>query len=817
MPKYWRGRFGLVLLALALAPAAAQPPGSGGTLRGMVRDSSGAPAPAAAVELLHPAGGVPQQRRAGTDGAFLIQGIAPGSYRLRVSLAGFETYTAEVAIRPAASVEMHIRLDLAGQRTSVTVAGGSGGLIDSRPGAAETVDGTLLAVLPALSPDSGLNDAIVLTAAGVAADSNGFFHPLGDHAQVSYVVDGQPIADQRNKVFSTSIPANAIQSMEMISSLPAAEYGDKTSLVINAATRSALGQKPSASLAASYGSFGSPGEEATLGLGTARFGSFLAFNAARTGRFLDTPEFRPIHDIGNTGAVFERIDLQRGKGTFHLSLLAARNWMQVPNTYDQPEQDQRQKVVSWNVAPGYQHTAGPHTLASVNVFLRRDAVNYYPSRDPAHDLPATVAQSRSLVNAGVRADISRMQGRHNWKAGVHAARTRLEEEFRLGVTDPAYPAPPAARSYRFHGRADIDQLALFAQDSAAIGPLTLSLGLRYDDYRGLTRSSSLQPRGAFSYLFRPTRTVLRGGYSRTMETPTNENLVVSSSTGPGGLAASLFAGGAAQRPLELGRRNQYDAGIQQPLGRRLLLDVSYFRKYTRNAYDFDALLGTPITFPIGWKQSKLDGVSARLSTTDLHGLRLFATMGHANARFFGPENGGIIFNANLAVGAYRQDHDQVFQHNLNVRYQPPGSAWWTDAAWRYDSGLVVGAVNQIDDALALTADQQAVIGLYCGAERASLSHRITRCEGNYGAARIRILAPGAANDDHNPPRTTPRHAVSLSLGNQNLFGAERIRTSVRVTVRNALNTAALYNFLSPFSGTHWLEPRTWQLQLGWAF
>src|SRR5206468_11535464 len=144
-------------------------------------------------------------------------------------------------------------------------------------------------------------------------------------------------------------------------------------------------------------------------------------------------------------------------------------------------------------------------------------------------------------------------------------------------------------------------------------------------------------------------------------TPTTENLVASSSTGSGGLSGNLFAGKVEQRPIALGRRNQYDAGIQQSLGKWILLDVSYFRKYTRNAFDFDALFSTPVIFPIGWKQSKLDGVAARISTIDIHGLRVYATMGHANARFFGPENGGIIFNSNLAIGAYRQDPDQIYQ------------------------------------------------------------------------------------------------------------------------------------------------------------
>ena len=213
-----------------------------------------------------------------------------------------------MTIRTGVPIQLPIRLEVAAGQTTVTVEGDAATLVDTKTSASDTIDRALLAVLPAISPDSGLNDAIMLTTPGVVADSNGFFHPLGDHAQVSYVIDGQPVSDQRNKVFSTSIPANAIQSMEVISGSPAAEYGDKTSLVINATTRSGLGQKPTGSLLASYGSFGMVGEEATLGVGNAHWGNFLVFNAERSGRFLDTPEFWPMHDNGNTGTLFDRMD-----------------------------------------------------------------------------------------------------------------------------------------------------------------------------------------------------------------------------------------------------------------------------------------------------------------------------------------------------------------------------------------------------------------------------------------------------------------------------------------------------------------------------
>src|SRR5579872_2010013 len=797
-----------------------------GTVRVMVVDPDGAVVPSAVVELANTITGFRREAQSGLDGSFVFENVPLSTYLLRASRTGFVPTTRAVLVRSTVPVEATIELALAAQQTIVSVEAHYEDLLDQAPVASHMVDQLTIAALPALSPGSGLNDAITFTTANVAADSNGFFHPLGDHAQVSYVIDGQPISDQRNKVFSTSIPQNAIQSMEVISGSPAAEYGDKTSLVVTAATRSGLGQKPSGSLLFHYGSFGTVGEEATLGLGGTHWGNFSVLNTERSGRFLDTPEFWPMHDIGNSGTFFDRIDfLPNGRDAFHLDVLEARNWLQIPNTYDQPRQDQRQRVISSNIAPGYQRSLNSRALLTVNMFFRRDQVDYYPSRNPLDDVPATIEQHRSLENYGVHSDLSVVRGRHSFKAGVNATQTRLDEEFSLGFTDSSYPGvlPPydltrGGALYRFQGKAIISQVAWFGQDSMTFGNLTLNAGLRYDYYNGLTRGGGPEPRGAFSYLFKPTRTVIRGGYTHSLETPVNENLVASSATGSGGLASALLHGAAVELPIRLGSRNQYDAGIQQSLGKWIQVDVSYFRKYTRNAFDFDALFSTPITFPIGWAQSKLDGEGARISTPDIHGLRVYATMGHANARFFGPETGGIVFNSSLAVGAYRQDHDQVYQQNVNVRYQPRKNGWWGDFTWRYDSGLVVGAVNNLQAALALTADQQAAIGLYCGGVQASPTYRIVTCDSpNYGAQRINILAPGQENDDHNPPRTKPRSIFHLGIGNENLFHTDHLRTVVRFTVLNLSNEASLYNFLSPFSGTHWYQPRTFQAQAGWEF
>ena len=111
--------------------------------------------------------------------------------------------------------------------------------------------------IPLESTTSALSSMVTLSTPGIAADSNGLFHGLGDHAENSFSVDGQPITDQQSKVFSNQLPLDSIESMEVISGAPPAEFGGKTSVVIVATTRSGQGvTTPHGSVTASYGSFG---------------------------------------------------------------------------------------------------------------------------------------------------------------------------------------------------------------------------------------------------------------------------------------------------------------------------------------------------------------------------------------------------------------------------------------------------------------------------------------------------------------------------------------------------------------------------------
>ncbi len=401
----------VLLLSVITRTARAQSIASG-TVDGKVVDPSGAAAEGATVEIRNPLTGYQQSTISDAMGAFHLSNIPFNNYHIDVTLQGFAVSSQDVNVRSTVPMSIKVSLALEGLKQTVNVEAAAADIIETVTFAHADVDISTLQKLPVAAPASGLSDAIVLSSPGVVADSNGFFHPLGDHAQTSFSIDGQPITDQQSKAFSTQLPVNAIQAMEVTTGTPNAEFGDKTSLVVSATTRSGLGStSPKGRVQANYGSFGTPSFSADLGVGGQKFGWFTAFNGLRSGRFLDTPEFQPIHARGNNENTFNRFDFRPGiADAVHANFFYARNSFQQPNSLDQPTQDQHQRVKTLNLAPGYQHTFGSKSLLTINPFVRQDRVNYYPSPDPTDDTPATLAQTRRLTNWGVRGDLSHVIG-----------------------------------------------------------------------------------------------------------------------------------------------------------------------------------------------------------------------------------------------------------------------------------------------------------------------------------------------------------------------------------------------------------------------
>ena len=881
------------------APARSQSAGNAGTIFGTVIDPAGAVIANATVTIQNPVSGYSTHATTDSAGQYQFTNLPLNPYHLTISAASFSPTAQDADVRSSVPITLTTTLQLGTASTVVDVTTTSGDLVEADPVGHTDVDRGLFDKIPLESMTSSVSSLVTLASPGVSADSNGLFHGMGDHASNSFSVDGQAITDQQSKVFSNQIPMDSVQSLEVIPGAPSAEYGGKTSLVIVATTRSGLGEsKPTGEVTASYGSFGSSNVGFNLATGSAKLGNFISANVMNTGRFLDPPEFHAIHDKGNEENLFDRVDYQfTAADSIHLNLGYTRSWFQTPNSYDSEyatqwptnsagvaigsnglavgPADQRAQIQTVNFAPSYTRVINQHTVLNTNYFYRRDGFNYYPSKNPFADRGApdlqqeTIAQQRSLANTGLLTDVTYTHGVNNVKAGVSYEQTFLNEHFQLGIVDPnlinpidCFPTTPCAvllpydltrggSLYRFNGHTDVKEFAAYAQDAITAGPWSGNFGLRFDQYNGLTIANQVEPRLALSYKVKPTGTVLRLSYARTLESPFNENLVLASEGCNYAVIADLIP--CTPSPNQPGFRNDFHAGFEQQLSKYAVLSADYVWKYTHNAYDFSVLGATPITFPIGWHNSKIPGFDGRLDVPAIHNFTAQIVFSSVAARFFTPQTSGLGTipappGSTVTHTPFRIDHDEKFNQTTHAQYQLGQRGPYVGFNWRYDSGQVAGAApcygtlasNDCPQTVplsvsatpsvylqdpfgnALTADQEAQAGFACNGVRASLGHPLPSiCPvAQFTSSLLTIPALNAENDDHNPPRVAPRNLFDLSMGEDNLLHrkeADKRTLSASLTIVNLTNKYALYNFLSTFSGTHFVTPRSITGEIAYHF
>jgi hypothetical protein len=568
-----------------------------------------------------------------------------------------------------------------------------------------------------------------------------------------------------------------------------------------------------------------------------------------------------------------------------------------------PAMDQRSQIKTFNIAPSWSLLINPKMVFTLGSYVRRDDYHYYPSNDPFADLGPlnlqreTIGQHRTLTNAGLHSDLAYVRGINNMKVGATYQQTFLSEADTLGIVDPLLNAPcvnasgfpvyaagitnpsacpsplfpnePVAGSpamgqtptfpypffkpvllpydltrggglYGFNGSTDVKELALYAQDTITAGNWSFNLGLRGDFYNGLTIARQIEPRPGLAYNIKKTSTVLRLSYARTLETPFNENLVLSNNGCDFAVIAALVP--CVPEGLNPGFRNEFHAGLQQAFGRYLVFNGEYIWKYTHNGYDFSVLGNTPITFPIEWHNSKIPGYAGSVRMPEVRGLSASVVFSSVAARFFPPQAGGLGVTVGQNGLPFRIDHDEKFNQSSHLQYQPWKRGPWFAFSWRYDSGQVAGAVpcygvlpgndcsasttlngepavSMVGNGAPLTADEEFEAGFSCAGARATPTTALpaTCPVSQFASSLVTIPAPNKENDDHNPPRIAPRHLFDISIGDDNLLRGDKYKVSVQLTAVNITNNYALYNFLSTFSGTHYVSPRAFTAEIGFHF
>jgi outer membrane receptor protein involved in Fe transport len=764
-----------------------------GTIQGTVKDPNGALVPNATVTVSQPVTGYKQTVTTDAQGTFRIVNVPFNTYKVHAEASAFQPAEQNIDLESAVPLNVELTLSLETATANVTVTADSASMVESDRTSSDTdISQNLLERLVGAAPSRAIEN-IVASTPGFVTDDNGRMHPRGSESQVQYVVDGVPIIDNTSAIFSTSIDARTLRTVEVLTGGIPAEFGDKLAGVINVNTRSGLEGPTEGGLSFSGGSFSTGEVGADFSTHTRKFGFLTNLSASTSQRYLDPPTLDNFHNFGRTGKAFFRLDYQfNSKDSLRGTFTFGGSNFQVPNRLEQEiaGQDEKQRLRDNSQNITYQRIISANTVATVSFFNRHATARLNSNPEST---PVVATQDRSLQNTGFIASLATTKHGHNIKFGGQATFTPIHEQFSFYPTvhfddlindNGNVVANPvnsfnSTNPFLFIGHKTGRTLSAYVQDRFTVFKnFTLDAGVRYDNYRLLIHEQALSPRIGVAYFIPKSKTTLHASYNRFFQPPPAENLLLASSAEANAISPiAVLQGIATVLPILPDKENAFEAGAQQLLSKYFRLNLTVYQKRIKNFSDKDQFFETGVIFPITISSGRVTGEELRLDSTDIHGFRAF--LSYANARAYGvtPINGGLFLgedSSDLQIAGlkFANDHDQRNEAQMQVSYNHKSGVYGIFNA-RYDSGVPT------DVEPGTTLAQFVADG----------------------------FDPRLYNEiDFQRGRVRPRTILNLTVG-ADLFQKERTSLNVQFDVQNLTNELFLYNFESVFSGTHVGFPR----------
>jgi len=775
-----------------------------GTIQGVVKDPTGALVPNAQVTVTQPVTGYKQTTQTDAQGSFKLVNVPFNTYKVHAEAAGFQPAEQSIDLESTVPANLELSLSLEETTAAVTVTTGGAAMLETDRTSSDTDISQTILERPLGAAPSRAIESIVASTPGFVTDDNGRMHPRGSESQVQYVIDGVPVTDNMSAIFSTSLDARTLRTVEVLTGGIPAEFGDKLAGVINVNTRSGLEGPTQGGLSFSGGSFSTGEVAADFSTHTKKLGFLTNLSASTSQRYLDPPTLDNFHNFGRTGKGFFRLDYQFDANN---SLRGVFNFggsnFQVPNRVNQEiaGQDQRQRLRDNSQNISYQHIFSANTVAQFSFFHRQSNAKLLSN---TLSTPVVANQDRTLQNYGGIGSLALTRGSHNIKFGGQVTITPVDEHFSFYPT-VAFPdledqegnvfANPvnnfnAAHPFVFNQSKTGRTLSAYAQDRFTVFKnLTLDLGVRYDNYKLLISDHEISPRIGFAYFIPKTQTTLRASYNRLFQPPPAENLLLASSAEAAALSPiAVLRGVTTVDPILPDKEHSFEAGAQQLLSKQFRLNLTVYQKRIKNFSDKDQFFETGIIFPIAISSGRVTGEEVRLESTDIHGFHTFVS--YANARAFGvtPIRGGLFLGEDpqdlfLSGLKFANDHDQRNEAQFQISYTHHPSGIYASFNGRYDSGVPV------DVEPGTTLSEFVAQG----------------------------FDPRLFNEiDFQRGRVRPRTILDFSVG-ADLMQKERVSMNVQFDVQNITNELFLYNFESVFSGTHIGYPRLFSGRLSLRF
>jgi hypothetical protein len=641
----------------------------------------------ATIHLLSQANQYSAQLETDKLGNIDVARLPYGIYRLEVGQSGFAPAAETVAIRSSIPVVHSVLLKLAPVEETVAVQAANTLIDPEQPGNVDQVGSSFIQHRLAAIPGRSLQD-LVNSQPGWLYEGNAVLHPRGSEYQTQFVVDGIPLTDNRSPGFGPEIEADDVQSLSIYTAGFPAEYGRKMGGVIEVNTVQEAQPGFHGDLVLAGGSFNTENAFAkgqyTAGkntLGGSAGGSM-------TDRYLNpvVPQnYSNTGTLGDFSMRYER-DLTRND-RFSATVRHALSRYDIPNEQVQQAAGQRQTAdnIETMGIVSFEHTFSPHTLARLGGMVRDDTNDF--NSNP-QSTPIEVFQHNRFREGYFKALVIADRGRSEWKAGVESDNAFLRENTGYIITDPGRFDDGTPLTFAFTAqRPDLEQSA-FIQDLVHLGNWSINAGLRWDHYQLLINKQALQPRFAVSRYFPSSNLILHFSYDRIFQTPSSQNILLSSSTQVESLDPTTFF----RLPVQPSVGDYFEGGLTQGLFDKAKLNVNYFRRVVNNYADDDQIDNTSISFPIAFRKAIIYGAEAKLDLPDWKKFYGFLSYSYQVGNAWNPVTGGLFLGAGATAavtqlsGHFPDSQDQRNTVRGRLRYQVH-PRFWLAAGIQYDTGL----------------------------------------------------------------------------------------------------------------------------------
>jgi len=617
------------------------------------------------------------------QGTLTLQRLPYGVYQLQLNQPGFAELSQSVDVHSSIPAEYVLQLKVTAAKESVTVSAANTLIDPDQAGSVNQIGSDSIQNRVSSVPGRSIQD-VLNSQPGWIYEGNAVLHPRDSEYQTQFVVDGIPLTDNRSPSFGPQIEADDVQSVSIYTAGIPAEYGRKLGGVVEINTQQDTQPGFHGQVVLSGGSFDSAGAfaQGQFAWGKNVFGA--SASGGMTSHYLNpvvVQNYTNRGTLGDFSANYQR-DLTP-KDRLHLSVRHELSRYELPN--EQLQQAAGQLQTADNIETmgivSYQHTFSSNVLADLRGMVRDNANDFYSN---THSTPIEILQHNRFREGYFKGSITISHGQHEIKAGAESDNLFLHENFNYKITDPTQYDPDTPLTFSFAGqRPDLEQ-AVYVQDLIRWGNWTLNAGLRWDHYQLMVNRQSLQPRLAVSRYFPSANVVVHFSYDRVFQTPSFENLLLSSST-----AATTLSPVSLQLPVEPSVGNYYEVGLTKAFFSKIKLDTNFFRRAVNNFADDDQIDNTTISFPIAFQKAIVYGAEAKLDLPDWKKFSGFLSYSYELGNAWNPVTGGLFLGDNADIpttGFFPISQDQRNTVRGRLRYQIAPRLWVAGGV-QFDSGL----------------------------------------------------------------------------------------------------------------------------------